>query len=66
MGTVYGSTPLLTPECALPFSGLQENKGNIFEFLAGLCGVVGGVVTVLGLFEGFVHHSAKAVIGKKD
>jgi len=52
--------------CASPFSGSQENKGNIFEFLAGLCGVVGGVVTVLGLFEGFVHHSAKAVIGKKD
>ena len=52
----------LTPRCTPP----QEGKGSIFEFLAGLCGIVGGVVTVLGLFEGLVHHSAKAVMGKKD
>lgn len=44
----------------------EESKGSIFEFLAGLCGIVGGVVTVLGLIEGAVHHSAKAIIGKKD
>ena len=26
----------------------EEHKGSIFEFLAGLCGIVGGVVTILG------------------
>ena len=44
----------------------EESKGSFFDFLAGLCGIVGGVVTMLGLLEGLVHHSAKALIGKKD
>ena len=44
----------------------EESKGSFFDFLAGLCGIVGGVVTILGLLEGLVHHSAKALIGKKD
>mmetsp|Transcript_36403 Transcript_36403/g.34416 ORF Transcript_36403/g.34416 Transcript_36403/m.34416 type:complete len:341 (-) Transcript_36403:565-1587(-) len=44
----------------------EENGGSMFDFLTSLCGIVGGVITVLGLLEGCIHHSSKALIGKKD
>lgn len=44
----------------------EENKGSFFGFLASLCGIVGGVVTVIGILERTLYQSAKALIGKKD
>jgi len=45
---------------------MEEKSENFFEFITGLCGIVGGVITVLGLVDRFVYSSAKALIGKKD
>jgi len=45
---------------------LEERKEGLVSFLTSLCGIIGGVITVLGLVEKMLHHSAKAIIGKKD
>lgn len=43
-----------------------EKRGDPWEFATSLCGIVGGVITVLGLADRLLHSSAKALIGKKD
>ena len=43
-----------------------EKRGDPWEFATSLCGIVGGVITVLGLVDRLLHSSAKALIGKKD
>jgi len=45
---------------------MEERKEGIFEFLASLCGIVGGVITVIGIIEGCLQSATKAAIGKKD
>lgn len=45
---------------------LEERKESIFDFLANLCGIIGGVITILALLERCLHQSTKALIGKKD
>jgi len=43
-----------------------EKRGDPWEFATSLCGIIGGVITVLGLADRLLHSSAKALIGKKD
>lgn len=45
---------------------MEERKEGLFEFLASLCGIVGGVITVIGMIEGCLQSATKAAIGKKD
>lgn len=62
---------------------MEERREKIVDFVSNLFGIVGGVITVLGLvfyysihyllvtiasrlFEGFLHSSTKALIGKND
>lgn len=45
---------------------MEERRERIVDFISSLFGIVGGVITVLTLVEGFLHHSSKAFIGKKD
>lgn len=45
---------------------MEEEQESIFEFLSNLCGIIGGVITILGLIDGMLYTSAKALIGKND
>jgi len=45
---------------------MEETTEGLLPFLCGLCGIVGGVITVLGLIERVLYSSGKALIGKKD
>jgi len=45
---------------------LEERQEGLLSFLTSLCGIVGGVITVLGLLEKCLHTSQKALLGKKD
>lgn len=45
---------------------MEERRERIIDFVSNLFGIVGGVITVLSLFEGFLHQSTKSLIGKKD
>lgn len=45
---------------------LEEQKEGLGSFLTSLCGIIGGVITVLGLVEKCLHQSHKTIIGKKD
>mmetsp|Transcript_30646 Transcript_30646/g.31184 ORF Transcript_30646/g.31184 Transcript_30646/m.31184 type:complete len:321 (+) Transcript_30646:116-1078(+) len=45
---------------------MEETKEPLTQFLASLCGIVGGLITVLGLLDRMLYTSQKALIGKKD
>eukprot|EP00597_Dinobryon_sp_UTEXLB2267_P003661 CAMPEP_0170076212 /NCGR_PEP_ID=MMETSP0019_2-20121128/13223_1 /TAXON_ID=98059 /ORGANISM="Dinobryon sp., Strain UTEXLB2267" /LENGTH=197 /DNA_ID=CAMNT_0010287703 /DNA_START=358 /DNA_END=951 /DNA_ORIENTATION=+ len=45
---------------------MEERREKIVDFISNLFGIVGGVITMLSLIEGFLHQSTKALIGKKD
>ena len=45
---------------------IEETSESFLFFMTNLCAVVGGTITILGLFDGFVHRTSKAVMGKKD
>eukprot|EP00981_Chlorochromonas_danica_P009714 scaffold2799_cov159-Ochromonas_danica.AAC.31 len=45
---------------------MEEHREHVVDFLCSLCGIIGGVITILGLFERCLHSSQKALIGKKD
>eukprot|EP01038_Epipyxis_sp_PR26KG_P012225 gene12225-16375_t len=45
---------------------MEERREHISDFIANLIGIIGGVITVLSLFEGFLHQSTKVLLGKKD
>ncbi|KAJ1442993.1 endoplasmic reticulum vesicle transporter-domain-containing protein [Ochromonadaceae sp. CCMP2298] len=45
---------------------MEERREKIVDFVSNLFGIVGGLITVLTLFEGVVHQSAKKFIGKSD
>lgn len=45
---------------------LEVQKENILEFIANLFGIIGGVITIISLFDGIFHTASKAIIGKKD
>lgn len=45
---------------------MEERRERIIDFVSNLFGIVGGVITVLSLFEGLLHQSAKTLIGKND
>jgi hypothetical protein len=45
---------------------MEEDREHMVDFISNLFGIVGGVITVLTMFEGVVHQSSKALIGKKD
>lgn len=45
---------------------MEERREHMVDFISNLFGIVGGVITVLTFFEGAVHQSGKALIGKKD
>ena len=39
---------------------------TLFQFLTGLCAILGGTITVLSLIDKFVHESTKGLLGKQD
>jgi len=39
---------------------------TLFQFLTGLCAILGGTITVLGLLDRVVHESTKKLMGKAD
>ena len=45
---------------------LEERKEPFIDFIANLFGIVGGVITVMGMLGGCFHEAKKAIIGKKD
>jgi len=45
---------------------LEERKEGFVSFATSLCGIIGGVITVLGLLEKCLHQSQKVILGKKD
>ena len=45
---------------------VQETSVSFFSFLTNLCAVIGGTITVLGLFDGFIYKANKARLGKND
>ena len=45
---------------------MEEQSEYFIDFLASLFGIIGGVITVIGLAERCLVQSSKAVIGKKD
>jgi hypothetical protein len=50
-----------------PIKLVSEEKSEYFiDFLASLFGIIGGVITVIGLMERCLAESSKAVMGKKD
>jgi len=40
---------------------VRETRRSAAEFLTGLCAIIGGVFTVLGLFDSVVYHGVKVV-----
>ena len=44
----------------------EKRMQTLFQFITGLCAILGGTITVLGLIDRMVHESTKALIGKKD
>ena len=40
---------------------VEESRRSAAEFLTSLCAIIGGVFTVLGLFDSVVYHSVKVV-----
>jgi hypothetical protein len=50
-----------------PIKIITEDHSDYFiDFLANLFGIIGGVITVIGLMERCLAQSSKAVMGKKD
>jgi hypothetical protein len=45
---------------------LEERREGFVSFVTSMCGIIGGVITVLGLLEKCLHTSQKAILGKKD
>lgn len=45
---------------------VRETSESFFWFLTNLCAVIGGTITMLGLFDGFIYKANKARLGKKD
>jgi len=45
---------------------MEEHREHIVDFICNLCGIVGGVITLVGLFGRLLHSSTKAIIGKND
>lgn len=45
---------------------LEETREPFIDFIANLFGIVGGVITVIGMLGGCFHEAKKAIIGKKD
>lgn len=45
---------------------VEERKESLFEFLANLVGIVGGVITIINLVGKTVSTGVKSLIGKKD
>ncbi|OMJ83548.1 hypothetical protein SteCoe_15516 [Stentor coeruleus] len=45
------------------FSQVQE---SFFHFIVQVCAIVGGIFTVAGLIEGFVHNSIASVLKKRN
>ena len=45
---------------------MEENKEAWFTFLSSLCGIVGGLITLLSLLDKCVYQSTKVLIGKND
>jgi hypothetical protein len=46
--------------------GMEEQADSLFDFLSSLVGIIGGIITVIGLIERFLGSASKAVLGKKD
>ncbi len=44
----------------------EKRLQSLGQFLTGLCAILGGTITVLGLVDRAVYASTKALIGKKD
>lgn len=40
---------------------VEETRRSAAEFLTSLCAIIGGVFTVLGLFDSVVYHGVKVV-----
>jgi hypothetical protein len=45
---------------------MEEQSGYFIDFLGSLFGILGGVITIIGLAERCLAQSSKAVMGKKD
>ena len=44
----------------------EKRMQTLFEFLTGLCAIIGGAITVLGLLDRVVYEGTKSLIGKQD
>ena len=51
---------MMTPAMHTP--QVEESRRSAAEFLTSLCAIIGGVFTVLGLFDSVVYHSVKAAL----
>lgn len=45
---------------------VEETSESFFWFLTNFCAVIGGTITILGLFDGLIYKANKARLGKKD
>lgn len=45
---------------------IETRAQTLFQFLTGLCAILGGTITVLGLLDRIVHESTKSLLGKQD
>jgi hypothetical protein len=39
---------------------MEEKRGGFIEFLANLFGIVGGTITIVGMFDALVYRITKA------
>ena len=45
---------------------IETRAQTLFQFITGLCAILGGTITVLGLLDRIIHESTKSLLGKQD